>query len=90
MTHCVFQYGVPKSTIFHNGGSANSAFLVNGCKHLGIQTKPTSAYHPQTNSQTERFNRTMLEALRKDTSDHPSDCDLYNDCLTYAYNCNMH
>ena len=34
----------------------------------------------------ERFNRTILAALRAYVADHPRDWDLYSSALTYAYN----
>ena len=45
----------------------------------------TATYNPQTNGQTERFNRTILAALRHYTAEHPKDRDLFTDALTYGY-----
>lgn len=57
---------------------------------LGIKPKMTTAYHPQTNGQTERYNRTIVSALRKFCSDHPRDWDLFTDALTFGYNSHVH
>ena len=50
----------------------------------------TTTYHPQTNGQVERFNRTILSALRHYVAEHPRDWDLFSDALTYAYNTQAH
>ena len=41
-----------------------SAFFVEWCKVLGVVQKMSSAYHPQTDGQTERTNRTVEQLLR--------------------------
>ena len=50
----------------------------------------TTTYHPQTNGQIERFNRTILAAIRHYVADHPKDWDLFTDALTFAYNTQVH
>ena len=50
----------------------------------------TTTYHPQTNGQTERFNRTIKAMIRSYLADHPGDWDLYTGALTFAYNCQPH
>ena len=41
-----------------------SAFLEQLCSHLNIRLRPSSAFHPQTNGQTERMNATIKQLLR--------------------------
>ncbi len=43
-------------------------------------------YHPQTNGQVERFNRTILAGFRAFVADHPRYWHEYVSALAYAYN----
>jgi Chromo (CHRromatin Organisation MOdifier) domain len=50
----------------------------------------TTAYHPQTNGQVERFNRTILNALRGYVASNQRDWDDYTSTITFGYNCRVH
>jgi len=49
-----------------------SSFFIAVMKMLGIETVRTTAYHPKTNWQVERYNRTMAIQLRHYVADDPS------------------
>ena len=85
--HWVFNFGPPSELISDNGRQFTSRFFMDVCRILTIHNAFTTTYHPQTNAQAERFNRTILAAIRSYTNDHPRDWDLYTPALTYAYNC---
>jgi len=40
-------------------------------KMLGTRCKYTTPYHPQTNGQVERYNRTLLNQIRAFFEEHP-------------------
>ena len=86
----VFKYGPPKTLLSDNGRQFTSKFFQAVCRSLGVNNAFTSAYHPQTNGQAERYNRTLLASLRNYVDDHQSDWDQYAGPLTYAYNCHVH
>ena len=75
--HWVFKYGAPKETLTDNGSQFESKFLRETCQVLGVRNAFTSTYHPQTNGQTERFNRTLTAMLRCYVDDNPQDWDRY-------------
>jgi len=86
----VFKYGPPKTLISDNGKQFASKFFQRICSILGVSNIFTSTYHPQTNGQVERYNRTVLAMLRNYVNEHQSDWDRYAYALTYAYNCHVH
>lgn len=63
--HWVMVYGVPETVLTDNAQNVTSKFLMLVYKLLGVKPNRTTAYHPQTNGQTERYNRTLIEAIRK-------------------------
>lgn len=89
-THWVFTYGPPVFLLSDNGAQFTSKFFQAVCKILGISNLFTTTYHPQCNGQVERFNRTILAALRHYIGDNQREWDLYSDPLTFAYNATVH
>ena len=51
----------------------------------GVKCNITSAYHPQSNGQDERFNQTLQRQLLKFVSEEQNDWDLYLDSITFSY-----
>ena len=86
----VYPYGVPSYLVTDNGPQFASKFFEAVCTMLGVQHYLTTAYHPQTNGQSERFNRTILDRLRHYVADHQADWDEFVQPLVYAYNMQVH
>ena len=86
----VFVYGPPIQLLSDNGRQFTSRLFTEISRVLGIRNSFTTTYHPQCNGQVERFNRTILAALRHYIDDHPKDWDLFTDALTFAYNTQPH
>ena len=58
--HSIVKYhGLPRSIISDRDARFMSAFWEQLCSHLNISLRPSSAFHPQTNGQTERMNATI-------------------------------
>jgi len=57
---------------------------------LSIEPKVTSPAHPQTNGQTERFNRAIHTILNHYVAGHPRSWDQLLGALTLAYNGRPH
>ena len=72
-----------------NGGEFTSRVFLAVFKILSVESFFTTAYHPQTNGQVERFNRTLVSTLRHYLADIQRDWDQSTDVLTYVYNCTV-
>ena len=57
-------HGLPESMISDRGPQFAAGLTKELNKMLGIETKLSTAYHPQTNSQTERTNQKLEQYLR--------------------------
>ena len=57
-------HGVPKTILSNRGPQFASKFMEEFTKVLGTKRKLSTAYHPQTNGQTERMNQKIGTFLR--------------------------
>ena len=83
-------YGPPSYLLSDNGAQFTAKFFQHVCNILGIRNLYTTTYHPQTNGQVERFNRTILAALRKCVKEERKTWDLFSHAVTFAYNTQTH
>jgi hypothetical protein len=65
MDRVILYHGPPKNVVTDRGPNFTSELFSSLCKALNVKHLRTIAYHPQTNGLTERFNRTMVEMIRK-------------------------
>lgn len=84
--YCIFHCGPPVDSIADNGKQLMSKFFRDVCRTLNGHNIYSTTYHQQTNGQGERFNRTIVSALRTYIADHPKNWYMYTDELTYANN----
>jgi transposase InsO family protein len=56
-------HGVQQQILHDRGQQFMSHFFAKLCQGWGIQQLPSSAYHPQTDGQTERVNRILEDTL---------------------------
>lgn len=59
----ICKHGMPKSLISDQGANFMSELFTEVCKPLKIQKLRTTAFHPRTNGQVERFHRNFIEYL---------------------------
>ena len=57
------EHRLPKKVISDRGPQFVSSFMKELYKKLGIKPNPSTAYHPQTDGQTERVNQELEEYL---------------------------
>jgi transposase InsO family protein len=62
--HVARLHGIPESIVSDRDVKFTSAFWKSVCATWGTKQKMSSAYHPQTDGQTERMNRVLEETLR--------------------------
>src|SRR5438132_11464071 len=80
----ICRYGVPKILISDRGTSFVNELIREVNQRLHIDHQLTIPYHPQTNGQVKRFNRTLGETLAKLSTTH-NDWDLFVSSTLFAY-----
>jgi len=68
-------YGPPDTVLTDNGPQFASLFFQGVCNLMGIRNLYTSTYHPQTNGQVERFNKTLVDMVMHYIEDHQDNWD---------------
>ena len=79
-------YGLPEVIIADRDPRWNSIFWRSVFQSLGTSTRLSTAYHPQTDGQTERANRMLEEMLRSYIHPHGDDWDIHLSEVEFAYN----
>ena len=80
----VCRHGTPSVCTFDQGGEFEGPFqeLLDRCC---IDHRLTSAYHPQANCLTERFNQTLETALKKMVGQYPEHWDTHISTILMGY-----
>lgn len=85
--HVFRHFGMPRAIISDRDPRFTSNFWSALMAHLGTSLRMSTAFHPETDGQAERHNRTLQEMLRAFVnSEHQSDWDAYLVPLEFAYN----
>ena len=71
----ICRYGIPEQLHSDQGRNFESAIFTEMCSLLGIKKTRTTPLHPQSDGQTERMNRTLLDVLSKLVRENKSDWD---------------
>lgn len=72
-TEIVCRYGVPKGIVSDRGSVFTSAYWSSFCYEAHIKRRLSTAFHPQTDGQTERQNQTLEQYLRYYCSEQQDD-----------------
>jgi hypothetical protein len=83
-------FGAPKSILSDRGKNFLSKVLLGVLEILQIHKVNTSAYHPQTNGLTERFNRPLVDMLRAHVNSKQNNWDEFIKYAVFAYNSGKH
>ena len=83
----ICHYGFPEKFISDQGRNFESQLIADLCKLAKVKKIRTSPYHPMTNGQCERFNRTLCDMLGTLETEEKADWKAFIHTLTHAYNC---
>jgi len=83
-------YGMPSALYSDRDSRFTSQFWKELLKQLGVKQKMSSAFHPQTDGQTERANRVLEEYLRHYVNPRQDDWDGWLPLAEFAYNNSVH
>ena len=85
-THVFAQFGLPHKIISDRDPRFASRFSWELCKILGIQQNISTAYHPQTDGQSERTNQWLEQYLRFWVNKRQDDWARYLPIAEFAHN----
>ena len=83
-------HGLPETALSDRGPQFAAEFMRELNTILGIQTKLSTAYHPQMDGQTERLNQDVEQYLRLFVSQRQNDWSEWITCAEFAYNNKVH
>ncbi|MBW0579836.1 hypothetical protein O181_119551 [Austropuccinia psidii MF-1] len=84
------KHGLPFSIFSDRGSLFVSSFWTNLCQQLKISRDLSTAYHPETDGQTERVNQILEQYLRMYVSYHQDDWNTWLPLAEFAYNNSDH
>ena len=82
----VKHHGLPREIISYRDAKFTSKFWEAFCEQVGIKLKMSSAYHPQTDGQTERINRVIVDMIRHYIDPTHEDWDEHLAAVEFAIN----
>jgi hypothetical protein len=83
-------HGLPHTLVSDRGTQFDSKLFREIMEHLQVKQAMSSAYHPQTDGQTERVNRVMQEVLRHYVNPLQTDWDVWLPAVEFAINNSVH
>jgi transposase InsO family protein len=82
----ILKHGAPRAMISDRGKVFQSKLVAEIISLCQVNHKMTTAYHPQTNGLTERFNKTLADMLSMYVDIDHKDWDSFLPFVTFAYN----
>ena len=79
-------HGAPQELVSDRDPRFTSVFWTEVCKLLQIKRSMSTAYHPQSDGQTERMNRVLEDMLRHYFSPTQTDWDKHLPMIEFAIN----
>ena len=82
----ICHYGFPEKIISDQGRNFESDLIKEFCDLAKVKKLRTTPYHPMTNGQCERFNRTLCDMLGTLETEQKANWKAFIHTLTHAYN----
>ncbi|MBW0502132.1 hypothetical protein O181_041847 [Austropuccinia psidii MF-1] len=84
------KHGLPSRIVSNRSSLFVSSFWTNLCQQLNISRDPTTAYHPETDGQTESVNQILEQYHWMYVSYHQDDWNTWLPLAEFAYNNSDH
>ena len=84
--HVWKQFGIPRKVISDRGPQFAAQFMKDLHQLVGMKTNISTAYHPQTDGQTERMNQEIEQYLRIFVNERQTDWVDWLSLATFSYN----
>lgn len=81
----IARYGAPKKLLSDRGRNFLADLIYQVCELYRTKKINTTAYHPQTNGLTEKFNGTLCQMLSSYMNEKQTDWDEYIEICLFAY-----
>ena len=86
----VCRFGAPEIIHSDQGRNFESKLVKEMCTLLGVRKTRTTPYHPQSDGQVERFNRTLTSMLSNYVAENHRDWDIHLSKVLMAYRSSEH
>jgi predicted aspartyl protease len=86
----ICRWACPKEILTDRGKEFCNQLMTELARLLDIDHKRTAAYHPQTNTAAESFNRTLIKILTAALEDPDGDWEAWLPVVTLTYNTRVH
>ena len=90
LSYVFSRHGLPKSIVCDRGAKFTSFFWKSLMERLNIKLNLSTAYHPQTDGQTERMNQTLEQYLRNYVTFEQDDWSRYLPLAQFVLNNHLH
>jgi hypothetical protein len=88
--HWFCRFGLPLNIVCDRDPRFTSHFWQQLAKHLSVRTAMSTAFHPQTDGQTERVHRVLEDYLRSYVCQQYDDWDMWLALAAFAHNNSKH
>lgn len=86
----ICRHGAPRRILTDQGSNFSSALAQDIYRVLNSKKVRTTAYHPQTDGLTEKFNHTLATMLTHYVNEYEDDWDDYINYVLFAYRISVH